>query len=319
LWRFSINQHAEAFLERPIVLFGGTGQIGRELRLQLGAWWPVLAPHRDEVNLARPEGVTTYLRLARPALIVNAAAFTDIDAAETDVTTAMTVNGHIPLMLAEEASDRNIGLVHFSTDLVFDGRRGADPAPYREADAPNPLNVYGRSMLRGESAIGYTDPPHLIFRTSRVFGLRGSNFLIDLVALAGAHEDINVVDDQIGSPTWSRAIAVAVNSILKDLDAPRSPVAMRERSGIYHLAGAGAVSWYGFAVLTLPQAASSPYVDLTSDRQPVLHAISSDSYPFRAARPIYTALSSRSVVDAFGIELPPWQQQLESCLRAQPG
>ena len=306
-------------MERPIVLFGGTGQIGRELRLQLGAWWPVLAPHRDEVNLARPEEVTTYLRLARPALIVNAAAFTDIDAAETDVTTAMTVNGHIPLMLAAEASDRNIGLVHFSTDLVFAGRRGADPAPYREADAPNPLNLYGRSMLRGESAIGYTDPPHLIFRTSRVFGLRGSNFLIDLVALAGAHEDINVVDDQIGSPTWSRAIAVAVNSILKDLDAPRSPVAMRERSGIYHLAGAGAVSWYGFAVLTLPQAASSPYVDLTSDRQPVLHAISSDFYPFRAARPIYTALSSRSVVDAFGIELPPWQQQLESCLRAQPG
>jgi dTDP-4-dehydrorhamnose reductase len=278
-----------------------------------------LAPPRDEVDLARPEEVTTYLRLARPALIVNAAAFTAIDAAETDATMAMTVNGHIPSVLAEEAFDRNIGLVHFSTDLVFDGRRGADPVPYREADVPNPLNVYGRSMLHGESAIGYTDPPHLIFRTSSVFGLRGSNFLMDLVALAGVHEDINVVDDQIRSPTWSRAIAVAVNSILKDLDAPRSPVAMRERSGVYHLAAAGAVSWYGFAVLTLSQAASSPYVDLASDRQPVLRAISSDSYRFRAARPVYTALSSRSVVDAFGVELPPWQQQLESCLRAQPG
>lgn len=305
-------------MERPIVLFGGTGQIGRELRLQLGAWWPVLAPPRDQVNLARPEEVTTYLRLARPALIVNAAAFTDVDAAEADATTAMTVNGHIPLMLAEEAFDRNIGLVHFSTDQVFDGRRGADPAPYREGDAPNPLNVYGRSMLRGESAIAYTDPPHLIFRTSRVFGLRGSNFLMDLVALASTHDDINVVDDQIGSPTWSRAIAIAVNNILKDLDAPRSPSAMRERSGIYHLAAAGAVSWHGFAELILSQAPASPYVALAADRHPVLRAISSDTYPFRAMRPIYTALSSRAAADVFGVDLPPWQQQLETCLRTQP-
>ena len=174
-------------------------------------------------------------------------------------------------------------------------------------------------MLRGESAVAYTDPPHLIFRTSRVFGLRGSNFLMDLVALAGSHDDINVVDDQVGSPTWSRAIAVAVNSILKDLDAPRSPIAMRERSGIYHLAAAGAVSWYGFAELILSQAPDSPYVDLASDRHPVLRAISSDSYPFRAARPTYTALSSRSAADAFGIDLPPWEQQLQSCLQAQPG
>ncbi len=305
-------------MERPIVLFGGTGQIGRELRLQLAAWWPVLAPPRDQVNLTRPEEVTTYLRLARPALIVNAAAFTDVDGAENDATTAMTVNGHFPLMLAEEAFDRNIGLVHFSTDLVFDGWRGQTPSPYRETDAPNPLNVYGRSMLRGESAIRYTDPPHLIFRTSRVYGLRGSNFLMDLVALAGSHDDINVVSDQIGSPTWSRAIAIAVSSILKDLDAPRSPDGIRERSGIYHLAVTGEVSWFGFAELILDQAVASRYVELTPDRRPTLRAIQSDSYPFRAPRPIYTALSSRSAQKAFGVGLPAWQEQLETCLRSQP-
>ncbi len=305
-------------MERPIVLFGGTGQIGRELRLQLAAWWPVLAPPRDQVNLARPEEVTTYLRLARPSLIVNAAAYTDVDGAENDATTAMTVNGHLPLMLAEEAFDRNIGLVHFSTDLVFDGWRGDSPAPYRESDSPNPLNVYGRSMLRGESAIQYTDPPHLIFRTSRVYGLRGSNFLMDLVALAGAHDDINVVADQIGSPTWSRAIAIAVSGILKDLDAPRSAKAMGERSGIYHLAASGAVSWYGFAELILDRAVTSPYVDMTPERRPSLRAIASNAYPFRAPRPIYTALSSRSAQKAFGVGLPAWQEQLEICLRSTP-
>ncbi len=306
-------------MERPIVLFGGTGQIGRELRLQLGAWWPVLAPPRAQVNLARPEEVTTFLRLARPALIVNAAALTDVDAAEDDSETAMAVNAHLPLMLAEEAFDRNIGLVHFSTDLVFDGRRGREPDPYRERDVPNPLNIYGRSMLRGESAIRYTDPPHLIFRTSRVYGLRGRNFLMDLVSLAGAHDDINIVEDQIGSPTWSHAIAVAVSAILKELDAPRDAAGIRTYSGVYHLAAAGAVSWYGFAEVILDEAAGSPYLDYDSARRPALRGIPADTYPFRAMRPIYTALSSRSVKETFGVELPHWQDQLAECLRTMPG
>jgi dTDP-4-dehydrorhamnose reductase len=306
-------------VERPIVLFGGTGQIGRELRLQLGAWWPVLAPPRTQVNLARPEEVTTYLRLARPCLIVNAAAYTDVDAAEDDVEAAMAVNAHLPLMLAEEAFDRNIGLVHFSTDLVFDGRRGHEPDPYRERDVPNPLNVYGRSMLRGESAVRYTDPPHLIFRTSRVFGLRGSNFLMDLVTLAGAHDDINVVDDQFGSPTWSRAVAVAVSGIIKDLDGPRSPSGIRAHSGIYHLAASGAVSWHAFAETILDGAPGSPYLDYDGAHRPTLRAIPSDTYPFRALRPVYTALSSQSARKAFGIDLPAWQDQLAECLRSMPG
>jgi len=306
-------------VERPIVLFGGTGQIGRELRLQLGAWWPVLAPPRAQVNLARPEEVTTFLRLSRPALIVNAAAFTDVDGAEDDKEAAMALNAHLPLMLAEEAFDRNIGLVHFSTDLVFDGRRGREPDPYRERDVPNPLNVYGQSMLRGESAIRYTDPPHLIFRTSRVYGLRGSNFLMDLVTLAGAHEDINVVEDQIGSPTWSRAIAVAVSAIIKELDAPRDSSAIRAQSGIYHLAAAGAVSWYGFAEVILDEAPASPFVEFDGARRPSLRGIPADTYPFRAMRPIYTALSSRSVEKTFGVAMPSWQDQLGECLRTMPG
>jgi dTDP-4-dehydrorhamnose reductase len=312
--------------EQPVVLFGGTGQVGRETRLQIAPWWPVLAPPRTEVDLYDPDAVRAFLRLAKPALIINAAAYTDVEKAEDDEERAMDLNAELPGLLAQESKARGIGLIHFSTDYVFDGAGGSGRRvtadgrrAYRETDRPAPLNVYGRSKLRGELAIGAADPAYLILRTSWVYGRRGRNFLLTMQRLARERDALSVVADQIGTPTWSRAIARATNELVRKTAAHLTADAIAERAGTYHLAARGEVSWHGFAEAIVsamdPAARDWP----SGKAKPPVNPIATADYPTKAQRPLLSVLDTRMMEDTFALTMPDWRDQLRECLTSGPG
>lgn len=312
--------------EQPVVLFGGTGQVGRETRLQIAPWWPVLAPPRTEVDLYDPDVVRTFLRLSKPSLIINAAAYTDVEKAEEDEERAMDLNAELPGLLALEAKARGIALIHFSTDYVFDGAGGTGRrvAPdgrraYRETDRAAPLNVYGRSKLRGELAVGAADPAYLILRTSWVYGRRGRNFLITMQRLAREREVLSVVADQIGTPTWSRAIARATNELVRKTAAHVSADAIAERAGTYHLAAGGEVSWHGFAD-AIVAAMDTGARDWPKEKVlPPVKAIATADYPTKAQRPAVSVLDTRAMAETFSLVMPAWRDQLHECLTSGPG
>ncbi len=197
-----------------ILITGTNGQVGFELLRSLAGLGTVIAAGRDELDLADPDAIRRTLRDTKPGLIVNAAAYTAVDKAEAEPELALAINGVAPGILAEEAKRLGAALIHYSTDYVFDGSKGA---PYTEDDAPRPISAYGRTKLAGEHAIQAVGVPHLILRTSWVYGARGSNFLLTILRLAKEREELSIVDDQIGAPTWSRAIAMATAGILERL------------------------------------------------------------------------------------------------------
>lgn len=257
----------------------------------------LIALGRDELDLSRPEALRDTIRRLRPDLIVNAAAYTAVDKAESEPQLAMAVNGMAPRVMAEEAARLGAALVHYSTDYVFDG---AKATPYTEDDIPNPRSVYGSSKLEGERGIRESGAQHLILRTSWVYGTRGNNFLLTMLRLAGEREELRIVHDQTGAPTWSRMIAEATVQILE-----RDSFA--QASGIYHLTAAGQTSWFGFTQAIMDILRPQP--------MPRLVPITTAEYPTPAKRPFNSVLSNQKLYDTFGLALPDWADSLRTCLK----
>lgn len=282
-----------------ILLFGKSGQVGWELRRALAPMAEVVAVGSGEVNLTDPDAVRSAVREAAPAVVINAAAYTAVDKAESDAETAMLVNGEAPGWLAEETKRLGVLLVHYSTDYVFDGD-GA--RPYAEEDAPGPVGVYGRSKLAGERAVQAVGGAHLIFRLCWVYGARGQNFFLTMRRLARERERLRVVRDQIGSPTWSRDIATATALAVRQTLGTGDPAAF---TGLYHLAAAGHTSWHGFASRIVEGLA------VAERKCTVVEAIPTSEYPTPARRPAYSVLCCDRLERVFGLRLPGWERSLE--------
>ncbi len=279
-----------------ILLTGRDGQVGWELERTLGPLGEVIAFDRQGLDLADPAHIVARVREAKPDVIVNAAAYTAVDKAESEPDVAMAVNGAAPGILAEEAKKLGALLVHYSTDYVFDGtKEGA----YVETDTPNPLNAYGRTKLAGERAVVASGVDHLIFRTSWVYSNRGRNFLTTILRLAKEKPELRVVADQFGAPTWARDVATATALVLA-----RRPAGAEIPSGIYHLTAAGRTTWYEFA---------RRIVELAGLRT-VVTPIPGAEYPAAARRPRNSALDDTALRAAFGIALPAWHASLERCV-----
>lgn len=285
-----------------ILLTGKTGQVGWELRRALAPLGQIIATGRGELDLADPDSIRAVIRDARPEIIVNAAGYTAVDDAEAEPDLAMRVNGIAPGILAEEAKKLRALLVHYSTAYVFDG---TGKRPYVEDDRTNPVNVYGRSKLAGEHAVAAAGGNHLILRASWIYSLRGVNFLTTFLKLAREKTGVPVVDDQIGSPTWARAVAEATASLLTKPD-----TAFRA-AGIFHLTAAGSTSRFDFArriLGILGDVAGSPAG--LADVRP----ITTSQYPLPAARPLYSVLATDKIRRGLGIAMEPWEQPLRECL-----
>ncbi len=302
---------------KKILLVGKNGQVGWELQRTLATLGDVVAIDRQGMDMANPDSIRNAIRTIRPDLIVNAAAYTAVDKAESEPDLAMAINGIAPGIMAEEAKRLGAAMVHYSTDYVFDGTK---TSPYTEEDAPNPLSVYGKTKLAGEQAVQAAGIPHLIFRTSWVYGLRGRNFLLTILRLAKERDELRIVDDQIGAPTWSRMIAEATSQVLAQILMPiaHHPLLIAEVSGLYNLTAAGWTSWHGFAKAILEsmplQGAHSSLI--TRHPLPKLTPIATPEYPLPAPRPPYSMLSSAKLNLTFGVALPAWDASLTLCMEA---
>jgi dTDP-4-dehydrorhamnose reductase len=278
-----------------ILVTGAQGQIGFELARLLSPHGDVVATDRAMLDLADPDAIVAAVRGARPALVVNAGAYTAVDRAETETASALAVNGRAPGILAEEAKRLGAVLIHYSTDYVFDGKR---VAPYPEDAPTSPLNVYGASKLEGERAIAATGAHALVFRTSWVYGLRGRNFLLTMRRLAAERDELSVVADQIGVPNWCRALAEATARIVG-----AGLPAAAERAGLYHLSSSGSASWHDFACAIVGDASRAR-----------IKPIATADYPTPARRPAYGVLATTRFENTFGFALPDWRDALHRCL-----
>ncbi len=284
-----------------ILLLGKNGQIGWELQRTLAPLGHITALGRSELDLTNEPAIRSAVRSTKPNLIVNAAAYTAVDKAESEPELALTINGAAPGILAEEAALIGATLVHYSTDYIFDGTK---TTPYTEQDAPNPINTYGKTKLAGEEAIINTECRHLILRTSWVYGLRGQNFLLTIMRLAAERNELSIVNDQHGAPTWCRMIAEATALLIA------TGRAYKRAEGIYHLTATGETTWHGFAEAIIRQAAD---IGLLTNR-PALKAISSADYPTAAQRPTNSLLDSTALHSAYGLKLPDWAISLSMVL-----
>lgn len=308
---------ARASDSRRILLLGRHGQLGFELERTLSTLGEVIACGRGDCDLADAAALAAQIEARRPDLIVNAAAYTAVDAAEDDEAFAIAVNATAPATLAAEARRFGIGLVHFSTDYVFDGapatRADGTRPPYDETQPVAPQGAYGRSKLAGEEVIRLSGCAHFIFRTAWVYANRGRNFLNTMERLAAERERLNIVDDQIGNPTWARSLADATAQILAVSWAQGGVAALERVGGTYHLACAGAASWFQFA-----QAIFAHWGD-EGRPVPQLAPITTPEYPTRATRPAWSVLDCKKASATFGVQLPAWQAALALCLAERPG
>lgn len=284
-----------------ILVCGHHGQVAQALQAQLNGLGEVHLLGRDQLNMARPEALREPLRRLAPQLIINAAAHTAVDQAESEPDLAFAINAESPRILAEEAVRLGAPLIHYSTDYVFDGEKAL---PYTELDRPNPLGVYGRSKLAGEQAITAVDGEHLILRTSWVYSLYGRNFLLTMHRLLQEKPQLRVVDDQIGAPTWATTIAVATRALIE-----RWQAGQRGAWGTYHLTAQGETSWFGFAQAIGEQlkARGLPCAELLP--------IPSSEYPTPARRPSNSRLDCSRLAREWDVHLPHWQQALIDCLK----
>jgi dTDP-4-dehydrorhamnose reductase len=281
-----------------ILVTGAAGQLGRELQRSLAPLGEVFACDRRQLDLSNPDILRATVREIAPTLIVNAAAWTAVDKAETEPEAAHAINATAPGILAEEAKRLDAGLIHYSTDYVFDG---SGERPWTESDATGPLSVYGQSKLAGEQAIAAVGGRHLIFRTSWVFGLHGANFMKTMLRLAAERDELRVIGDQFGAPTWTRHLADSTALIASRKDSP---------SGLYHLAATGETSWHGYAEAIFDQAARFKLLP----KIPVVRRITSADFPLPAPRPANSRLDCSRLTADFGLVLPDWRVGLADCL-----
>jgi dTDP-4-dehydrorhamnose reductase len=290
-----------------LMVTGSGGQVGWELDRRLAALGNVVALDRRQCDLSRPDQLAKLISDLEPDVIVNAAAYTAVDDAEREEMLATTVNGTAVGIMAQEARRTGALLVHYSTDYVFDGLKDG---AYTEEDPPHPLNAYGRSKLKGETAIRDAGGSYLILRTSWVYSARGRNFLRTILRLAREREELRIVDDQIGAPTSAAQIAQATAVAIGT--AVRERAEGRFASGLFHLTASGATSWHGFAAAILEGATRHRL--LAPCRLPRLVPVASEEYPRPAARPKNSRLAGDRLKRRFGIALPCWKEGLSLCL-----
>ncbi len=299
-----------------VLVTGARGQVGTELARELARRCSLVACDREALDLADPGSIVERMREVQPRVVLNCAAYTAVDRAETDREAARAVNGTGPGILAEEARRQGALLVHFSTDYVFDGTKAS---PYVEDDPVNPLSAYGASKLEGERAIAQVGGDHLILRTSWVYGPHGKNFLFTMVRLGRERDELRVVDDQRGAPTSSRALARLAREILGatgSLAVTEEGVrAACERRGLYHATAAGSTSWFGFAQAIFDEMGRQRRLDFTPPR---LVAILTEGYPTPARRPANSVLSNERLRAAFGLAIPDWREGLRETVSALP-
>jgi dTDP-4-dehydrorhamnose reductase len=292
-----------------ILLLGKDGQVGWQLQRSLAPHGEVVACGRDRCDLADLEQIRSIVREIRPAILVNAAAYTAVDRAETESDLAWRINAEAPGVLATEAATLDALLVHYSTDYVFDGSKAS---PYLETDPTAPLNAYGRSKLAGEEAIRAAGGRSLIFRTSWVFGARGQNFIKTILRLAREKDTLNVVADQVGSPTPAALIATVTGIILAMI--AHGQGLKKGESRLYHLTASRPVSWCDFARTVVDLAGQSPGFDLRLKPE-AINPIATSEYPTPARRPANSRLDCSKLENDFGLWMPDWQPYLERMLQ----
>lgn len=308
---FPVRQCGRGFLihwrmSNRILLIGGHGQLGWELRRALAPLGTVIGMDRTALDLVHPEHIQRAIRVTAPNLVVNAAAYTAVDQAEREPDLADQINHRAPVLMAEECRQLGAGLIHYSTDYVFSGEGST---AWKEDDTTAPLNRYGITKLQGEQGILASDCAAVVLRTSWVYAIRGKNFLRTMVRLAREREELRVVDDQIGSPTWSRMLAEATAILVARTIRPSGDVAaLRERRGVYHCTASGQTSWHGFA-----KAIFSMLPD-TQRRCRQVIPIPTQDFPTPARRPQFSVLDNSRLVESFGIRLPDWEEQLALAL-----
>jgi len=290
-----------------LLLTGASGQLGWELSSSLSPLGEVIALGRDQCDLTHPERLPSVLRSIKPDIVVNAAAYTAVDNAEQEEELALTVNGKSVAVLAEETRRAGAVLVHYSTDYVFDGTKNA---PYTEADVPCPINAYGRTKLAGDTAVRELGGAYIILRTSWVYGVHGHNFMRTILRLARAREQLPIVCDQVGAPTWARDIAEATTVIIQSVACERAEG--RFASSLFNLTASGSTSWHGFAQAILEAAKGSGL--LCAQGLPQLDPIRSEDYPSPAARPKNSRLTCDRIKERFGVSLVDWKHALALCL-----
>ncbi len=298
-----------------VLVSGAGGQVGAQVALELHGIAHVVAHDRTTLDLTHPDEIVERIREARPDVIVNAAAYTAVDRAETDEELANTVNAVAPGIIAGEAKRAGALLVHFSTDYVFDGTAHR---PYVETDAVNPLGAYGRTKLAGEKAIAASGCAHVTLRTSWVYGPRGKNFLLTMLRLAATQPELRVVDDQRGAPTSSGQLARAVREVFTRGEARPIELAdvarVKEAAGLYHASAAGETTWFGFAQEIFAVRARTGG-EFTAPR---VTPIATAEYPTPARRPAYSVLSSEKLAAGFAVRIPAWREGLAEALSALP-
>ncbi len=286
-----------------VLLLGSNGQLGTELRGLLETQCELHALTRDQADFSRPEQLRGIVASLRPAVILNAAAYTAVDKAESEPELAALVNSKSPGALAEEAARYGGLLVHYSTDYVFDGSKSS---PWVEDDPTGPLNVYGSTKLAGERAIAAVGGSYLIFRTSWVFAPHGKNFLLTILRLARERDRLTIVADQHGAPTSALAIARATLGVLESLRM-RQMEGQSSWAGVYHMTCAGETSWQGFAQAIVDEAAAA---DLLGGKNPEVAPIPSAQFPAPAKRPTNSVLDNGKLSQEFGVSLPHWRDAL---------
>jgi dTDP-4-dehydrorhamnose reductase len=283
-----------------ILLLGKNGQVGWELQRSLAPLGEIIALDSNSQehcgDFTNLEGLRLTIRTIAPDIIVNAAAHTAVDKAESEPELVRTINTLAPAMLAEEAKSLNAWLIHYSTDYVFDGK---GDQPWLETDASNPLNVYGATKLEGEQLIQQSACKHLIFRTSWVYAARGANFAKTMLRLAGERDSLNIINDQIGAPTGADLLAdVTAHAI-------RTALLKPELAGIYHLVAGGETSWHGYASFVIQHAIQSDVSMWITTED--IHAVPTSAYATPAKRPLNSRLNTNKFQQTFGLQLPPWQ------------
>ena len=297
-----------------IVIIGRNGELAWEANQRFQGLGQIICIGRPEFDLLDLNGVREEIRRIKPSIIVNAAAYTAVDQAESEPEAAMKINSEAPAVIAEEAKRLGALFITYSTDYVFDGKSAT---PYSETDLTAPLNVYGASKLSGEQAVEAVGGSHLIFRTSWVYGARGKNFLRTIFKLATERPELRIVNDQVGAPTASRDLADATRKIIEQLERQSASAktsigeALDDRRGIYHLTAAGSVSWYGFAAAIVQEMEKRGFSNGTLAK---LVPIPSSGYPTPAVRPHNSRLCNEKLKNAFGVTLPPWRESLTAVM-----